>query len=68
MAEHAEHPNTAAVATTPGSEQANPGIAFEPGDWPLKPVAALFVGILVLIVISAFVLIAAYPTSLPDVS
>jgi hypothetical protein len=68
MAEHPEHPKTAALVTSPGSEQTNPGIAFEPGDWPLKPVAAVYVGVLVLIVISAFVLIAAYPTSLPDVN
>jgi hypothetical protein len=54
-------------ATAPGSEQTNPAIAFEQADWPLKPVAALCIGVLVLIVISAFVLIAAYPTSLPDV-
>jgi hypothetical protein len=46
----------------------NPGIAFEPGDWPLKPVAAIYVGILILIVISAFVLIGGYPSSLPDVN
>jgi hypothetical protein len=46
---------------------ANPAIAFEPNDWPLKPVAAIAIVVLVLIVISAFVLIAAYPTSLPDV-
>jgi hypothetical protein len=68
MADHPEHPNAAALATSPGAEQTNPGIAFEPGDWPLKPVAAIYVGLLVLIVISAFVLIAAYPTSLPDVN
>jgi hypothetical protein len=67
MAEHPEHPNGAALATAPGAEQVNPAVAFEPGDWPLKPVAAIYVGLLVLIVISAFVLIAAYPTSLPDV-
>lgn len=63
-----EHRNGAALAATRASEQANPGIAFEPGDWPLKPVAGIYIGILILIVISAFVLIAAYPTSLPDVN
>lgn len=63
-----EHPNGAALAAAHGSDQTNPGIAFEPNDWPLKPVAAIYVGILVLIVICAFVLVAAYPTSLPDVS
>lgn len=63
-----EHPNGAALATTHGSEHTNPAVAFEPGDWPLKPIAGIYIGILVLIVISAFVLIAAYPTSLPDVN
>jgi hypothetical protein len=60
----ADHP-----AMSPGPEHpTNPAVAFEPTDWPLKPVAVIYVGILVLIVISAFVLIAAYPTSLPDVN
>jgi len=45
----------------------NPNIAYEPSDWPLAPVAALYIGLLVLLVISAFVLMAAYPTALPDV-
>src|SRR5262249_36394407 len=49
------------------SGRANPTVAFEQADWPLKPVAAIYVGVLILIVISAFVLIAAYPTSLTDV-
>ena len=66
MADHPAMPTGAAA--TPGSEQANPAIAFEQADWPLGPVAALYVGVLILIVISAFVLIAAYPTSLPDVN
>jgi hypothetical protein len=45
----------------------NPNIAYEPSDWPLAPVAALYIGLLVLLVISAFALMAAYPTALPDV-
>lgn len=42
--------------------------AFEPSDWQLWPVAAVYVGVLVLLVISSFVLMAAYPTALPDVA
>jgi hypothetical protein len=46
----------------------NPQVAYEPSDWSLGPVAMVYAGILVLIVISCFVLIAAYPHALPDVS
>ena len=66
MADHPAMPTGAAA--TADSEQANPATAFEQADWPLGPVAALYVGVLILIVISAFVLIAAYPTLLPDVN
>jgi hypothetical protein len=45
----------------------NPGIAYEPTDWPLKPIAVTGVGLLVLLVISAFVLILAYPNTTSDV-
>ena len=45
----------------------NATIAYEPGDWPLKPVVAVFLGAVVLLVISAFVLIVAYPTTPADV-
>lgn len=41
--------------------------AFERSDWPLWPVAAVYVGAVALLVISCFVLIAAYPTALHDV-
>lgn len=46
----------------------NHGVAFEPSDWALKPVALVYVGMLVLLVVSALVLIAAYPNALPDVA
>jgi hypothetical protein len=46
----------------------NPGIAYEPGDWPLKPIIAIYLGVLVLLAISAFVLMLAYPHTLSDVS
>jgi hypothetical protein len=45
----------------------NPGIAYEPGDWSLKPILPLAVGVLVLLAISAFVLMLAYPNTTSDV-
>src|SRR5262249_54958007 len=36
-------------------------------DWSLAPVALIYVAILVLLVTSCFVLIAAFPNALPDV-
>jgi hypothetical protein len=48
-------------------ESENPTTAFEPTDWSLRPVALLYMAIPVLLVISCFVLIAAYPNALPDV-
>jgi hypothetical protein len=50
-----------------GDQQENPTTAFEPSDWPLRPVALIYLAIPVLLVISSFVLIAAYPNALPDV-
>ena len=52
------------------AEQAreNPHIAYEPADWPLKPIAAIALGLLALLVISAFVLIVAYPHTTSDVT
>jgi hypothetical protein len=46
----------------------NPGIAYEPSDWPLKPLIPISLGLLALLAISAFVLILAYPNTLSDVS
>ena len=45
----------------------NPQTAFEPSDWNLGWVAWIYCGIPVLLVVSCFVLIAAYPAALPDV-
>jgi hypothetical protein len=50
------------------SEQQNQKTAFEPTDWSLAPIGGIYIGLLVLLVISCFVLIVAYPTSLRDVS
>jgi hypothetical protein len=48
-------------------ESQNPDVAFEPSDWALRPVALVYVGTVVLLVISSLVLIVAYPNSLRDV-
>jgi hypothetical protein len=61
----------AAVKTRPGDidmpEQRNEKTAFETTDWQLAPIAGIYIGVLVLLVISCCVLIVAYPASLPDV-
>lgn len=44
----------------------NPITDFEPTDWSLRPVALIYAGIPVLLVVSCFVLILAYPHALPD--
>jgi len=48
-------------------ESRNPGVAFEPSDWALRPVALVYVGTVVLLIVSSLVLIVAYPNSLRDV-
>lgn len=55
----------AAPGPTPDKPE-NPKTAFEPTDWELRPVAAVYIGTLVLLVVSVFVLMAAYPGALPD--
>ena len=50
-----------------GYQPENPDTAFEPSDWSPGPVALIYIGILTLLVISCFVLIAAYPGALSDV-
>lgn len=42
-------------------------VAFEPTDWAVGTVALIYVGVLVLLVISPLVLILGYPNTLPDV-
>ena len=49
------------------NEQRNPATAFEPTDWSLRPVAMIYLAVPLLLVISCFALIAAYPKALPDV-
>ncbi len=59
------------VSATPSpvdrDRHSNPATAYEPSDWDVGPVALVYAGLLALLVICCFVLIAAYPTSLPDV-
>jgi hypothetical protein len=62
-----EHVTRPAAVGTRGSQHAVSSVAYEPSDWNLAPVAAIYVGILVLLVVSCFVIMAAYPNSLPDV-
>lgn len=60
-------PQTIATSTQePQGEQ--PATAFEPTDWTIGPIAMLYAGVLALLVITCFVLIAAYPTAVPDVN
>ncbi len=56
-----------ARAGADGPRHADPPTAFEPTDWPIAPIAVIYLGLLILLVICAFVLIAAYPDALPDV-
>jgi hypothetical protein len=46
--------------------QENPKTITEESDWSLKWVAVVFVGTLVFLVISPFILMAAFPRTLPD--
>ena len=45
----------------------NPDTAFEPTDWKLMPVAAIYMGTLLLLVISCAAIFVAYPGSMRDV-
>lgn len=55
------------VPAHPGPQHENPLTDYERSDWSVGPVALVYAGTLALLVICCFVLIAAYPTSLPDV-
>jgi hypothetical protein len=46
----------------------NPDTAYEQSDWPLGRIGLILAAILVLLVISPFVMIAAFPTTPSDVS
>ncbi len=51
----------------PPQNDERPKVAFEPTDWRLAPVAFVYVGTILLLIVSCFVLIVAYPHALPDV-
>ena len=55
-----------AAAAVQRREAERPMTAYEPSDWDLGPVALVYAAIVGLLVISCFVLIAAYPRALPD--
>ena len=46
----------------------NPKTAFEKSDWPLGTIALVLLGTLVFLVIAPFVLMAAFPRAVSDVS
>jgi hypothetical protein len=63
----AQESHSSAAGPAETVQRENPTTAFEPTDWSLRPVALIYVSIPVLLVISSFALIAAYPNALPDV-
>jgi hypothetical protein len=66
MVRRARHHEAMAAAANRDSER--PMTAYEPSDWELGPVAIVYGGTLVLLIVSCLVLIAAYPSSVHDVS
>ena len=58
----------AAMANADAKQPARAKTAFEPTDWNVAPIAAIYAGILVLLVVSSFAITIAYPNTLPDVS
>src|SRR5690242_3563712 len=57
-----------AMANTEAERSMSGRTAFEPTDWDAAPIVVIYLGILALLVISAFAIVIAYPGSLPDVS
>lgn len=56
------------MANAESERSVNAKTAFEPSDWNVAPIAAVYAGVLVLLVISSVAMIVAYPGSLSDVS
>jgi hypothetical protein len=56
------------MANAKAEQSRNGRTDFEPTDWSPAPIALIYVGILLLLVVSAFAIVIAYPGSLPDVS
>lgn len=59
--------STRAVTEAAGSAGRNPDTAFEPSDWNVMPVTAVYIGVLLLLVISCAAAFLAYPGSMGDV-
>jgi hypothetical protein len=57
-----------AMANAEAERSRRPKTAFESTDWDVAPIAAIYIGVLVLLVISCFVIAIAYPNTLADVS
>ena len=49
-------------------KQDNPQAAYEQEDWPIGKVGLIYFGIFVFLLISPFILMAAYPSAVSDVS
>lgn len=56
-----------AIAGAEGYQSQNSSVAFEPSDWALWPVALVYIGAIVLLVVSSLVLMIAYPSATRDV-
>jgi hypothetical protein len=56
-----------ALSSAASGAEDNPSTAYESSDWPLAPVGLILLATLVLIVISSFAVIIAYPNTIPDV-
>ena len=56
------------MAELEGQIENNRETAYEPSDWPIGTIALVLFGTLVFLVIAPFVLIAAFPSSVRDVS
>lgn len=55
------------MTDTAALRPSNPKTAYEVEDWPLRPIAFLYLGILVLLVTVALVLMWAYSSAVSDV-
>jgi hypothetical protein len=49
-------------------KQNNPQTTYEAEDWPIGKVALIYAGVLILLAITPFILIAAYPNAVSDTS
>jgi len=68
MPESLDDATQPAMAGADDRQSENPNVAFEPSDWPLRPVALVYIVTVLLPIVSILVLIVAYPNTLPDVA